>query len=156
MNRTGRAITAAFSRTPARHVLRVVAPPLDRALFAATAGRLKLSAPAMPSLMLFTTGARSGVRRETPLICFPQADGSWYICGSNFGLEHHPAWSFNLIANPDAEVHFRRALYPVRARLLDQGEADALWPYLESEWPDYRDYEKTAKRSIRVFHLAAR
>ena len=34
-----------------------------------------------------------------------------------------------------------------------QSEADELWPVLEQQWPHYRDYEKTAKRDIRVFHL---
>jgi deazaflavin-dependent oxidoreductase (nitroreductase family) len=156
MNRTGRAVTAAITRSPARYALRAVVPPLDRFLFRVTGGSWKLSAPAMPSLMLFSTGAKTGMRRESPLICFPQADGSWYIVGSNFGLERHPAWTANLIANPDAEVHYRRTLVPVRATLLGQPEADELWPRLEEQWPHYRDYEKTAKRDIRVFHLVPR
>ena len=83
-------------------------------------------------------------------------DGSWYVGASNFGLEKHPAWSTNLIAHPEAEVHYRRTLYPVTARLLSQPEADALWPRLEQQWPHYRDYEKTAHRSIRIFHLEPR
>ena len=153
MNRDGRARVAAFTRTPARHALRVIVPRLDKALYRVTGGRLKLSAPAMPSLMLFTTGAKSGLRRETPLICFPQPDGTWYIAGSNFGLEHHPAWTANLIANPDAEIHYRRELIPVRARLLDAAETEAVWPVLEEAWPGYRDYEKTALRGIRIFRL---
>jgi deazaflavin-dependent oxidoreductase (nitroreductase family) len=106
--------------------------------------------------MLFSTGAKTGMRRESPLICFPQADGSWYIVGSNFGLERHPAWTANLIANPDAEVHYRRRLVPVRATLLSQPDADELWPRLEEQWPHYRDYERTAGRDIRVFHLVQR
>lgn len=154
MNRDGRARVAAFTRTPARHALRVVVPTLDRALFKISGGRLKLSAPAMPSLMLFTTGAKSGLRRETPLICFPQPDGTWFIAGSNFGLEHHPAWTANLLANPDAEIHYNRELIPVRTRLLDEAETEATWPLLEEAWPGYRDYEKTALRGIRIFHLA--
>jgi deazaflavin-dependent oxidoreductase (nitroreductase family) len=156
MNRTARAATAALMRSPARYVLRPAITPLDRFLFHATGGRWKLSAPMIPSLMLFTPGAKTGLRRESPLMCFPQDDGSWYIGGSNFGLEKHPAWSGNLIANPDAEVHFRRALTPVRATLLSQAEADALWPELEKQWPHYRDYEKTALRDIRIFHLVPR
>lgn len=156
MNRTGRAITAAFTRSPARHALKVIVPPLDKALYRVSGGRLKLSAPAIPSLMLFTIGAKTAQRRETPLMCFPQDDGSWYIGGSNFGLENHPAWSTNLIANPEAEVHYRGTLYPVTARLLTQAEADAKWPELDAQWPGYRDYEKTAGRSIRVFHLVRR
>ena len=151
-----RAATAAFTRSPARHVLRAVVTPLDRLLFRISRGRLKLSAPMIPSLMLFTTGAKSGLRRETPLMCFPEADGSWHIAGSNFGMQTHPAWSANLIAHPDAEVHYRGRLVPVRARLLDPDETEAIWPRLEDQWPGYRDYERTAKRSIRVFHLVPR
>ena len=110
----------------------------------------------IPSLMLFTKGAKSGLRRETPLMCFPEPDGSWYIAGTNFGLEQHPAWSANLIANPRAEIHFRRELIPVTARLLDPDETEAVWPRLERQWPGYSDYERTAKRGIRVFHLVRR
>ena len=157
MNRTGRAITAAISRSPARHVLKRFVPQVDRFLFRATGGRLKLSAPAMPSLMLFSTGAKSGARRESPLICFPQPDNTWFIVGSNFGLETHPAWTYNLMSNPDAEIHFRRRLWPVHATLMTQDEADELWPALEAEWPHYRDHEKTTDgRNIRVFHLVPR
>jgi deazaflavin-dependent oxidoreductase (nitroreductase family) len=143
-------------RSPARHVLRPLITPLDRSLFHISGGRWKLSAPMIPSLMLFTVGAKTGIRRETPLMCFPQDDGSWFIGGSNFGLEKHPAWTANLIANPEAEVHYRRQLVAVVAELLDQEDADELWPELEKQWPGYRDYEKTAKRSIRVFHLVPR
>ena len=86
-------------------------------------------------------------------MCFPQSPDRWLIGGSNFGLEKHPAWSWNLIANPNAEIHFERELIPVRARLLTQAEADVVWPSLEEQWPHYRDYEKTAHRSIRIFEL---
>lgn len=156
MNRTVRAFTAALMRSPARHVLRPLITPLDRALFHVSGGRWKLSAPMIPSLVLYTVGARTGIRREIPLMCFPRPDGSWFIAGSNFGLEKHPAWSANLIANPEAEVHYRRRLTPVRARLLDPVEREATWPSLEEQWPHYRDYEKTAHRDIRVFHLVPR
>ncbi|MGX5680206.1 nitroreductase family deazaflavin-dependent oxidoreductase [Schumannella luteola] len=156
MNRTVRAFTAALMRSPARHVLRPLITPLDRFLFQVSGGRWKLSAPMIPSLVLYTIGAKTGIRREIPLMCFPQSDGSFYIAGSNFGLEKHPAWSGNLLANPEAEVHYRRRLIAVRARLLPPDEREATWPTLEEQWPHYRDYEKTAHRDIRVFHLEPR
>jgi deazaflavin-dependent oxidoreductase (nitroreductase family) len=90
-------------------------------------------------------------------MCFPQADGTWYVAGSNFGLPKHPAWSANLIANPDADVHHGRRLTAVRATLFTPDftpdEAEAIWPTFEEQWPRYRDYEKTAQRGIRVFRL---
>jgi deazaflavin-dependent oxidoreductase (nitroreductase family) len=156
VNRTARAVTAAVMRSPVRHLLRPAITPLDRLLFRVSGGRWKLSAPMIPSLTLFTTGARSGLRRETPLMCFPQADGSWFVAGSNFGATSHPGWSANLIAHPEAEVHYRRELVAVRARLLGAEEREALWPVLEQQWPHYRDYEKTAHRDIRIFQLTPR
>lgn len=154
MNRTVRAATAALLRSPARYALGPFITRFDRFLFHVSDGRWKLSAPMIPSLMLFTIGAKSGIRRETPLMCFPQPDGSWFVGASNWGLEKHPGWSANLLANPEAEVHYRRKLIAVHATLLNQVEADELWPELEQQWPHYRGYEKTAKRNIRVFRLA--
>ena len=153
MRRSIRAFTAALMRSPVRHVLRPVITPLDRLLFRVSGGRLKLSAPMIPSLTLFTTGAKSGLRRETPLMCFPRESGGWYVAGSNFGREQHPGWSANLLAQPEAEVHYRGRSTPVRARLLDPQQAEETWPVLEQQWPHYRDYEKTAHRDIRIFAL---
>lgn len=153
MNRRVRAFTAALMRSPVRHLLRPVITPVDRLLFRISGGRLKLSAPMIPSLTLFTTGAKTGLRRETPLMCFPRDDGSWFVAGSNFGRERHPAWSANLLAHPEAEVHYRGRTTRVHARLLDAEQAEATWPVLERQWPRYRDYEKTAHRSIRIFAL---
>ena len=154
MHRTIRAATAAFMRSPLRRVVGPLVTPIDRLLFRLSRGCLKLSAPMIPSLMLFTIGAKSGVTRETPLMCFPQPDGSWLIAGSNFGYENHPAWSYNLLANPRARIHFRNELIPVTAALLSPDETEAVWPILDEQWPGYRDYELTAKRGIRVFRLS--
>ena len=156
MHRAIRAATAAFMRSPMRRVVGPLITPTDRALFRLSGGRLKLSAPMIPSLMLFTTGAKSGKQRQTPLMCFPQPDGSWLVAGSNFGYENHPAWTFNLIANPQARVHFHNDLYDVDATLLTPSETEAVWPALDRQWPGYRDYELTAKRDIRVFRLTRR
>jgi deazaflavin-dependent oxidoreductase (nitroreductase family) len=144
---------AAFTRSPARHALHAFITPLDRFVFHASRRRLKLSAAIMPSLVLYSTGAKSGVRRETPLICFPRPHGHWYVVGSNFGMPTHPAWTANLIANPAAEIHYRREFVTVRARMLEAAEREDVWPSLEEEWPGYRDYEKTALRDIRIFDL---
>ena len=44
----------------------------------------------------------------------------------------------------------------VRARLLGPAEAEQTWPVLERQWPHSRDYEKTARRDIRIFALEPR
>jgi hypothetical protein len=35
-------------------------------------------------------------------------------------------------------------------------EREALWSVLEAQWPDYRSYEATAGREIRIFRLQPR
>jgi deazaflavin-dependent oxidoreductase (nitroreductase family) len=127
--------------------------PTQLLLFRLTGGRFQLSALLVPSLVLVTTGAKTGLRRETPLMCWPLPEGTYLVCGSNWGRPRHPAWSTNLITRPDAEIIISRRAVPVRARLLDGAEREACWPILEGQWPDYRQYERQAGHRIRIFRL---
>ena len=106
----------------------------------------------VPSIVLVSTGARSGQRRETPLATVP--DGDWfYVVGSNFARAPHPAWSYNLLAHPEATVVFRGRRIPVTARLLDAEEKAEIWPRLTAVWPTYDTYEDRTARDLRVFEL---
>ena len=130
-----------------------VVPPIDRTLHRASGGRFMLGQLLVPSLVLTTTGAVSGLRRQTPLACLPDPAGGWYVVGSNFGREKHPAWTGNLIKNPDAEVSFQGRTTPVTADLLDDAERKEIWPRLTAVWPVYDQYVERAHRELRVFHL---
>ncbi|MEX1175074.1 MAG: nitroreductase/quinone reductase family protein [Mycobacterium sp.] len=48
---------------------------------AAMPGRFIVGRLLVPSLVLTTTGRRSGEPRDAPLACMP-ADGGWYVVGS--------------------------------------------------------------------------
>jgi deazaflavin-dependent oxidoreductase (nitroreductase family) len=125
-------------------------------LYRATGGRFQLSALLLPALLLVTTGAKSGLRRETPLMCLPRPDGSYLVSGSNWGQPQHPAWTANLLARADAEIVVKRRTIPVRAELLDGAEREAAWTLLEAQFPDYRGYERMAGRQVRIFRLVPR
>jgi len=140
----------------ARRVFLPVIAPAQMWLYRRTGGRIQFSSLLMPSLVLITTGAKSGLRRETPLVCFPRPDGSFLVSGSNWGQAHHPAWTANLIAHPDVEVAFRRRTIAVRARLLQDDERESAWTIIEARFPGYRKYESTANRRIRIFRLEPR
>lgn len=129
-----------------------VVPRIDRVLTRVTGGRLLLSQAAVPSLVLETVGARSGAQRQTPLATIPDGD-AFYVVGSNFGRESHPAWSYNLIATPSAVVVFRGRRIPVDAHLLDEAEKAAVWSSLTAIWSTYDAYEDRTARSLRVFRL---
>ena len=130
-----------------------VVPPVDRVLSRLTGGRVVLSGSLVPSLVLESTGAKTGRRRTTPLACLPEDDGSFLVVGSNFGRQSHPAWTANLRAHPDAIVTFRGRTTPVTATQLDAGEKAAVWPRLTAVWPNYDRYTEVSGRDLRVFRL---
>ncbi|MFJ9726197.1 nitroreductase family deazaflavin-dependent oxidoreductase [Streptomyces sp. NPDC101209] len=134
-----------------------VVPVLDRAVHRLTRGKVLLSAQMLPGVILTSTGARSGLPRRTPLACMPEdGGGSWILVGSNFGRTDHPAWTHNLLAHPDAEISFKGADIPVRARLLGGGERTAVWKELLVFWPPYATYQERVDREIRIFRITRR
>jgi deazaflavin-dependent oxidoreductase (nitroreductase family) len=130
-----------------------VLTPIDRFLHKVTGGRFLLSKALVPTVMLTTTGAKSGQPRQVPLACIP--DGELiYLVGSNFGREHHPAWTGNLIKTPRAEVSFRGETFPVDAARLSDEEKAEIWPTILKVWPTYDSYVERSGRNLRVFRLS--
>jgi len=127
--------------------------PLDRRLLKLTKGKYPLFGPTtLPTLLLTTTGRKSGQPRATALNYLPDGD-RLLILGSNFGQQHHPGWTSNLLAHPEATVAIGGAEVPVRAGLLegpDRGEA--LRRFLA--YPMYRSYRSRTERDLRLFALA--
>lgn len=78
------------------------------------------------------------------------------MVGSNFGREKHPAWTGNLLKNPDAVVGFQGRSVPVTAHLLDDAERKEIWPRLTAVWPVYDRYVERTDRQLRVFRLTPR
>ncbi|MEV5122125.1 nitroreductase family deazaflavin-dependent oxidoreductase [Streptomyces decoyicus] len=131
-------------------------PALDRAVHRLTRGKVLLSARMLPGVILTATGARSGQPRRTPLACLPEEGGGWLLIGSNFGRPGHPAWTGNLLKNPDAEVSWRGRDVPVRARLLTGEERAEAWRTALAFWPPYAAYQARVAREIRLFRLERR
>ena len=130
-----------------------VIPPFHRAISRLTGGRTLLDSAAQPMLMLHTRGARTGQPRQTPLAAVPLEEGRFLVVGSNFAREHHPAWTANLIANPDAEIVFRGERSAVRARLLEGTERGRRWQTAVGWFPGWIDYVTVTEREFRLFEL---
>ncbi|GGU09145.1 MULTISPECIES: nitroreductase family deazaflavin-dependent oxidoreductase [Streptomyces] len=133
-----------------------VIPAMDRTVHRLTRGKVLLSARMLPGVILTVRGARSGLPRSTPLACMPERAGTWLLIGSNFGREGHPAWTANLLNNPDAEVSWRGETIPVRAELLAGDERAAAWRAALAFWPPYATYQARVEREIRLFRLTRR
>ena len=75
------------------------------------------------------------------------------MAGTNFAGERHPAWTTNLLANPDADITVRGHRIPVHASPIPRDERDAAWATIERQWPGYRNYERESGRTVRLFRL---
>ncbi|MCG8928168.1 nitroreductase family deazaflavin-dependent oxidoreductase [Lentzea sp. CC55] len=129
----------------------------DRLLYKLTGGKVGLvSFSGQKGLTLITTGAKTGERRENQVQYV--ADGeSMLVVGSNWGKPHHPAWTANLLKNPDVRVNVRGDVRDVRATLLQGAEREEAWARMVRAWPAFQDYVKrSGGRELRVFRLTAR
>lgn len=126
--------------------------PADRLLGRLTRGRL-VALGLAPSLVITTTGRRSGRPRGNPLLFVRDGD-AYAVVGSNWGRTTHPAWALNLLAEPRATIAVGGHLIAVRARVVTGAERDRLWRLLVRQWPPYETYAQWAGgRTILLFRL---
>jgi deazaflavin-dependent oxidoreductase (nitroreductase family) len=104
------------------------------------------------TLLLTTTGRKSGEERTTPLIYGRRGD-DYLIVASKGGADAPPAWYLNLEANPDAEIQVRGDRFKVRARDAGQEEKPEVWETMTGEWPSYDEYQTKTDRQIPVVVL---
>ena len=80
----------------------------------------------LPTLLLTTTGRKSGQPRPAPLI-YGEAGDSYVIIASKGGLPTHPVWYLNLEANPNCELMVGPKSVSARARVAEGEEREHLW-----------------------------
>lgn len=105
-----------------------------------------------PTLLLTTTGRRSGEQRTTPLI-FGRDGEDFLIVASVGGSPKHPAWYLNLQADPHASVQVRGDHVDVTARTASDDEKPRLWRIVNEVWPNYDVYQSRTDRVIPVVVL---
>jgi deazaflavin-dependent oxidoreductase (nitroreductase family) len=128
---------------------------LNVPIYRLSRGRIFGNIGTAPVLLLTSTGRRSGQQRTAPVVFL--ADGGRYIViGSNAGNERTPAWSYNLQANPDAEIEIRGANKLVRARVAEGEERVELWRKVNEMYEGFDDYDAKTSRDIAVFVLEPR
>ena len=107
----------------------------------------------VPSLLLTTTGRKSGEKFIFPLFYGTTGNG-YIIVASKGGAPDHPGWYKNLLAYPEAEIMVGTQKLKVRARTASAAERGALWKQAVVFWPPYDDYQqKAADREIPIVVL---
>ena len=107
------------------------------------------------TLLLTTTGRKSGEQRTHPLI-YGRHGEDYVIVASKGGNPQHPAWYLNLEANPDVEVQVLGDRFAATARTATAAEKAEVWPAMTAEWPDYDAYQRRTDREIPVVLLSRR
>ena len=125
---------------------------LNVPLYRLSGGRVGGKVGRAPVLLLTTTGRKSGEPRTAPVVYL--ADGEQVsLINTNAGNAKTPAWSFNLKANPEAEIEIGRKRRPVRARIAEGAEHDDLWRKHNEQYAGFDDYKAKLDREPQVFVL---
>ena len=149
-----RPLIALAASRPGSWLIRTLTP-LDRRLLLRSRGRHTILGPfATPTMLLTTTGAKSGLPRTTPLV-FGRDGDAIVVVGSNFGQSHHPAWTGNLLKQPRAIVTIGGRDIPVDATPLEGADAEAGYRLMSDMAKNYAVYRERTDRQIRVFRLTA-
>lgn len=127
-----------------------------RAVFRVSGGRLGGRLVDMDVVMITTTGARSGKRRQTMLTVPVRDRGRLVLVASNGGNPREPDWCANLRANPQVEVTEPGQTSIMHATIASPEERDRLWSQVVSAYSGYASYQGRSPREIPLVLLAPR
>jgi len=105
-----------------------------------------------PLMILNSTGAKSGEPRSA-VVTYTRDGDRYVIAASKSGAPTHPAWYFNLLANPTVTVEAEKETFQATARVTEGEERRRLWDQHASERPEFRDYPRMTNRVIPVIVL---
>jgi deazaflavin-dependent oxidoreductase (nitroreductase family) len=124
---------------------------VDRALIHASRGRLSMSGPELPTMLLTTTGRRSGKQRTVPLLYVRDGLNLVVAC-ENFGLDVASSWPKNLLADRRARVELGGTVANYLARNATDQEVARNMPKLIDLWPAHDTYlKRSGSRQVIVF-----
>ena len=124
-------------------------------LYERSDGRIGHRMLGTPTLLLRTTGRRSGTPRTNALVYVDDRDG-YVVVASKGGDDHAPAWLFNLTAEPNVQVQVGRARRPATARVVNHDDPDfeRLWRLVnDNNSGRYDGYQSKTERQIPVVLL---
>ena len=106
-----------------------------------------------PTLLLTTTGRKTGELRTAPLI-FGRHGDDYLVVASVGGMPKHPAWYLNLQADPRASIQVKADRIEVEARTASPEDKPRLWQIVNEVWPNYDVYQSRTDRVIPVVVLS--
>jgi F420H(2)-dependent quinone reductase len=123
---------------------------LHQFIYERSGGRVGHRMIGVPTLLLRSTGRRSGKERSNALV-YAKDGGDYVLVASNGGSDQPPGWLFNVRAKPEVEVQVAATTRPGTARVLERGEEDydRLWRLVnENNHGRYDAYQSQTSRPI--------
>ena len=106
----------------------------------------------VPSLIITTTGAKSGQKRSVPL-AYAMVGERLLIIASMGGAKRNPPWFHNLVANPDVVVEKDGETFNAKAVVSEGADRDALFAQICDMMPVFAEYQNRTSRTIPVVEL---
>jgi deazaflavin-dependent oxidoreductase (nitroreductase family) len=103
-------------------------------------------------LLLTTTGARSGLRRTTPMM-FDKDGDRVVVMASNAGATKAPDWYHNPVADPHVTVEIGDETYESVAVVAEGADRARLWSMITDHFPFFIEHQEKAGREIPVVVL---
>jgi deazaflavin-dependent oxidoreductase (nitroreductase family) len=129
---------------------------LHQLLYERSDGRVGQGMIGVPTLLLRTTGRRSGAQRCNALV-YAMDGADYVVVASNGGAASSPGWLFNLRAKPAVELQVARERLPATGRVLEPGEEDysRLWQLVnDNNHGRYDVYQAGTARPIPLVVLS--
>src|SRR6478752_1714054 len=92
-------------------------------LYKASDGRVGHRMLGVTTLLLRTTGRRSGVTRTNGLV-YARDGADYLVVASKGGSDQPPAWLLNLEADPEVEIQIGRDRQNAGARVVEPADPD--------------------------------
>ena len=113
--------------------------------FRANGGKVGGGFADTPLLLLHTRGSKSGEPRIHPL-AYIADDDRVIICAPNGGRDQHPAWYYNVLANPRVTVEIGSAQLQMRAAIAEEPERARLYAKMVERNPGFVPGARRANR----------
>jgi len=123
--------------------------------FRANGGQVGGQHASLDIILLHHLGARSRQARVTPLACVRDGE-DMLVVASTGGAPRHPAWYWNLKANPRVTVESGTETVEVIAGEVADEEHGRLWAKITETIPVMLEYQDRTTRRLPIIRLTRR
>jgi deazaflavin-dependent oxidoreductase (nitroreductase family) len=121
-------------------------------LYKSTDGRVGHRLLGVPTLLLRTTGRRSGTIRTNALV-YARDGADYLVVASKGGSDEAPAWLLNLEAKPEVEIQLGRKREAATTKVVESSDPDyaRVWKIVnENNGDRFEAYQGETSRPIPV------